>query len=145
MYIVVGLSNNYTHAQMLDHTNRLSSVVYTKLWPSIAKKVRRMPAVAAAVKGTEDGEEEQRLRRDRREKMRQLQQDLDPRLDYEVRLSRYSSVKSGYARLSSHVGLKLRRCCRYRHKIDFNTGLPAYSDTAYGDILLTVTVLGSKF
>ena len=31
-------------------------------------------------------EEEQRLRRERREKMRQLQQDLDPRLDYEVRL-----------------------------------------------------------
>ena len=45
-----------------------------------------MPAVAAVNgNGAEDEEGEQRLRRDRREKMRQLQQDLDPRLDYEVR------------------------------------------------------------
>ena len=37
-------------------------------------------------------EEEQRLRRERREKMRQLQQDLDPRLDYEVRNAMYRST-----------------------------------------------------
>ena len=70
-----------------------------------------MPAVAA-VNGTGEGqgqgEDEQRLRRERRVKMRQLQQDLDPRLDYEVR-SFYLSIKSGWARLGELFGQLLRQ------------------------------------
>ena len=83
----------------------------SKSWPSVAafersNQARKMPAVAA-VNGTGEGqgqgEEEQRLRRERRVKMRQLQQDLDPRLDYEVRSSIYQSKVAGRGWVSSSV------------------------------------------
>ena len=84
---------------MLDRRNLFISVGRKQSWPSIPSSFgcrnqvgtctqSKMPAAVNGImprEGTQ-AEEEQRLRRERREKMRQLQQDLDPRLDYEVRL-----------------------------------------------------------